>query len=74
LNNDGNIKFTLAEQGSVNIAIYNLQGKMIKRINLNNTVAGNHNLSFNASEFAAGTYLMTFTSGDHREVKKFIKK
>lgn len=74
LSNDGNIKFTLAEQGNVKIEIYNLQGKMIKKINLNNTVAGNHNLNFNAADFAAGTYLMTFTSGEHKEVKKFIKK
>lgn len=74
LSNDGNIKFTLVEQGDVTIEIYNLQGKVIKRINLNNTVAGNHNINFNAADFAAGTYLMTFSSGDYKEVKKFIKK
>ncbi len=74
LSSDGNIKFTLAEQNDVTVEIYNLQGKKIKMINLNNTIAGNHNITFNASEFAAGTYLVTFSSGNYREIKKFIKR
>lgn len=74
MSTDGNIKFTLNETSDVVINIYSLEGKMLKQMNLKNTVLGMHNITFSAQDFPAGTYLMTFTANGQREVKKFIKR
>lgn len=74
LSDNGNLAFTLKSSGDVTIVIYNLQGKAIRRMVLNDIYAGNHNISFNVGDFAAGTYLVSFTANDYKEVKKFIKK
>lgn len=74
LSDNGNLKFVLAKQGDVEITFYNLQGQAIKRMNLRNIASGNHSISFSAQDFAAGTYLVSFVTENHKEVKKFIKK
>ncbi|CAG5084510.1 T9SS type A sorting domain-containing protein [Parvicella tangerina] len=74
LSNDGNLKFVLANQSDVEITFYNLQGQSIKRVNLKNIAPGSHSIAFSAQDFAAGTYLVAFSTENHREVKKFIKK
>lgn len=74
LSDNGNLKFTLAQQGDVLITFYNLQGQAIKKMNLRSIAPGNHSIAFNVEDFASGTYLVSFESNNHKEVKKFIKK
>ncbi len=74
LADNGNLKFVLGKQSDVEIVFYNLQGKAVKRMNLRSIAPGSHSIAFSAEDFAAGTYLVSFTTDNHREVKKFIKK
>jgi len=73
LNNEGTLKFEMGAQNDVMIEIYSLQGKLIRTVPLKNVPSGSHTINFNADEFAAGTYLVTLTVGQTREVTKFIK-
>jgi hypothetical protein len=73
LRNEGTLKFEMGSQNDVMIEIYTLQGKLIRTVPLKNVPSGMHTINFNADEFAAGTYIVTFTVGDTREVTKFIK-
>lgn len=74
LSDNGNLKFNLANAGDVEITFFNLQGQAIKRMNLNSIPSGGHSIRFNVEDFAAGTYLVSFATENHTEVKKFIKK
>jgi hypothetical protein len=73
LRNEGTLKFELATQSDVMIQIFTLQGKLVRSVPLAKVPSGSHLINFNADEFAAGTYLVTFTVGNTREVTKFIK-
>lgn len=74
LSDNGNLKFVMAKQGDVEITFYNLQGQAIKRMNLRGIAPGSHSIAFSAQDFASGTYLVSFVTENHKEVKKFIKK
>lgn len=74
LTDNGNLKFALAKQGDVVVTFYNLQGQAIKRMNLKGIAPGSHSIAFSAQDFASGTYLVSFETENHKEVKKFIKK
>jgi photosystem II stability/assembly factor-like uncharacterized protein len=74
VSDNGNLKFVLANQGDVEITFYNLQGQAVKRMNLRQIASGTHSIVFSAEDFAAGTYLVSFATENHTEVKKFIKR
>jgi len=72
LSDNGSIKFELGISSDVEINIYNLQGKIVRTMNTKNISKGEHSISFNASEFAAGTYIVSLTANGSREITKFI--
>ena len=55
---------------SVMFVINDLNGKLIKRIDLENMSAGKHVITLDAKEFAAGTYYMMLQADTHRLGKK----
>ncbi len=67
-----NISFALPEAGYVKLAIYNLMGEEIVSLIDGNMDAGQHNVQFNASDFASGTYFYKIDAGNFTSVKKMI--
>lgn len=72
LKDQGSLNFELAENNDVYIQIFDLTGNLIYSISKANMSLGAHTLTFDATEFASGTYLVDFRAGDQHDVSKFI--
>ncbi len=68
------IRYTMENNSDINFQIYDLQGKLVKSINLSNQLAGSNELAIDASEFVAGTYLVRMTAGTQKASSKFVVK
>jgi hypothetical protein len=68
------IRYNMPSSADINFKIYDLQGKLVKSINLTNQQAGANELSIDASEFATGTYLIRMTAGSQQASSKFVVK
>ncbi len=68
------IRYNMEKDSDINFQIYDLQGKMVKSINLTSQLAGANELSIDASEFGAGTYLIRMTAGTQQSSSKFVVK
>ncbi len=68
------IRYNMKSNSDINFQIYDLQGKVVKTINLSNQMAGNNELSIDASQFSAGTYLIRMTAGTQQAASKFVVK
>lgn len=64
------IEFSIAEQGLVNLSVYNLLGEKVATIVSEMMESGNHKIEFNAYNLASGIYLVKMTSGKFSEVIK----
>ncbi len=63
------VDFDATERTEVNIDVLNLTGSVLRSKNLG-SVSGVQNISMDLNDLAAGVYMMSFTAGD----TKFIKK
>lgn len=68
------IRYNMESNSNINFQIYDLQGKLVKTINLSNQPAGTNEISIDASAFGAGTYLIRMTAGTQQSSSKFIVK
>ena len=68
------IRYNMESNSDINFQIFDLQGKVVKSINLSNQQAGNNELSIDASQFNAGTYLIRMTAGTQQAASKFVVK
>lgn len=66
------IKFSLAGDEKVNIKIYDVTGKMITELISGSFTAGNHEVTFDGSEFSSGVYFYRITTSRFSDVKKMI--
>lgn len=66
------MNFTLDITADVEFEIYDLTGKMVKRINMANQTAGEHQISIDANEFESGAYLVRMTANGQQSTAKFI--
>lgn len=64
------ITFTIPEDASVKLEVYNLLGQKVKQLINNYYKAGTYNIEFNASELSTGTYFYKLTTDKFSEVKK----
>ena len=72
LNTVGTISFNLKENAKTVAKIYNLNGALVKTIDLGMLNKGDHNQVFNASNLSIGSYVISVESGIGRSVSKFI--
>ncbi|MFA6127778.1 MAG: T9SS type A sorting domain-containing protein [Bacteroidales bacterium] len=68
------IRYSTENIADIDFQIYDLQGKLVKTINLSKQPAGSNEVSIDASEFGAGTYLIRMTAGTQQTSSKFIVK
>ncbi len=67
-----NIAFTLANDAKVSIAIFDMSGRQLQVLVDGFVTAGDHSVTWNASNYASGTYFYKFTNGNNVEVKKMF--
>lgn len=73
MSSEGKIGFELKNISEININIYDLQGKRVKSINRKNLSEGKHIIHFDATDYPAGTYIVTLETESISDVAKFIK-
>lgn len=66
------LSYSVASNTDVEFEIYDLTGKMVKQINVNNQIAGKHQLSIDANEFKSGAYLIRMTANGQQSTTKFM--
>ncbi len=59
------IRYSLTESSPTVLAIYDLTGSLVKTLVNEHQVAGEHNLTFDASALVSGVYFYRLTSGGH---------
>jgi Rieske Fe-S protein len=64
------ISFTLPKAARTTLKIYDITGRNVQTLFDEQTSAGTHQVTFNASNLAGGTYLYKLTSGNLTETKK----
>ncbi len=67
-----NIKFDIPRASPVKITVYNVLGREIKNLFNDYKTPGSYELSFDASNFASGTYFYRIEAGDFVQVKKMV--
>ncbi len=67
-----NIRFTIPNQGTVTIKIFDILGREL-RILLNEEMnAGQHNITFNAKDLPSGIYFYRISAGNYSATKKMV--
>ena len=66
------IAYQLPRPGNVILAIYNIQGQLVKILVNEFQTAGNHKVLWDASDISSGLYFYRITAGDYTAVKKSL--
>jgi len=66
------IKFSLTEVGPVSLKVYDLLGSEVATLVNEELLAGEHEVSFEASSLASGVYIYTLRVGKHTEIRKMV--
>jgi len=71
-NSSTNIKFNLDKAADVRLAIYNILGEKIAILVDGRIDAGEHTISWDASQFVSGIYFYKFFVNDHSEARRMV--
>lgn len=66
------IKYSIAQNNLVNITVYDLLGREVKKLVNEDKPAGNYEVSFDASTIASGVYIYKISAGSFVDSKKMI--
>jgi hypothetical protein len=66
------IKFALPKNSDVKIIVFDVLGRAVSTLVDRNFDAGNHKVSFNASNLSSGVYFYRIEAGDFTQVKKLM--
>ncbi len=67
-----NIAYTLVQKSSVTIKIYDLNGRLVKMLNLMNKPNGNNVETINCTDLRRGTYIIQLLEGNNSKTAKFV--
>ncbi|MCF7911864.1 MAG: T9SS type A sorting domain-containing protein [Candidatus Cloacimonetes bacterium] len=67
-----NLSFNLSEAANVSLEVYNIKGQMIETLADRHFDAGNHQITWNADNFASGVYFLKLSSGSENRFQKLI--
>lgn len=66
------IRYKIPERSEVSLKIFDIMGKKVATLIMEEQEAGKHTLSFHAGGLASGLYLYQLTAGRFRKTKKMI--
>ena len=66
------ITYGMPENSKVEISIHNIQGRVIATLENTFQTAGYYTLSWNASSYPSGVYLIRMDSGDFTQIQKVV--
>lgn len=66
------IKYSIPQDGFVNLAVYNLLGEKVATLVNDVQKAGRYDVNFDASRLASGIYFYTIESANYKSVKKMM--
>jgi hypothetical protein len=66
------LNYSIPTEGVVSINIYNLSGKIVKKVFNNYQPIGNYTLELDLKDFKTGVYLCRFICGEELSVKKLV--
>lgn len=67
-----NITFELPETGFVEITLYDIRGRELKKLLSENKRSGSYQLSINLAEYPSGVYLYTLKTNNYSQTKKMV--
>ncbi|MEO8514317.1 MAG: T9SS type A sorting domain-containing protein [Ignavibacteria bacterium] len=67
-----NIKFSITKAGNVNMAIYDINGRMIEELVNGTFSAGTYQVDWNASKYSSGVYFYTIVTKEFTETKRML--
>ena len=67
-----NVSYSITRNSDVKINLYNIQGKLIKNVDLSNQTIGKHNYQFNIKGLPQGTYILNIVAGNKTNSKRVI--
>jgi len=65
-----NIHYSVSENSSVTISVYDIKGKKIHSYAEMKKIKGNHSLQINGSQWVSGIYFVEMIADDYRSIKK----
>jgi len=66
------INYSLRETGSIDLSIYDVQGRLVERLVSGVQNSGDHSVTWNASGVASGIYFYRLTAGSFTETRKLV--
>jgi hypothetical protein len=66
------IKYSVAQDGFVNVSVFNLLGEKIATLVNTNMQAGRYEVNFNASSLSSGVYFYSIEAGNFKAVRKLM--
>jgi len=67
-----NIEYHLPLNANIELIIYDIRGRQIETLINNYQTAGYHTITWNASSFSSGVYLIRMDSGDFTQTQKVV--
>jgi hypothetical protein len=67
------IAFSIAKDCTVEIALYDITGRLVKKVANDQYSAGEHKIILNASDINSGVYLLSMKAGDFTAFKRITK-
>jgi Domain of unknown function (DUF4185)/Secretion system C-terminal sorting domain len=65
------VNFELFHAGDVNVAVYDITGRLVQRLHSGMLPAGQQTMSLNANRFASGTYFLQVNGADNIPTQRF---
>ena len=66
------INYAIPVDSDVSLILYNLRGHEVARLVDSKRIAGNHSISWNASNVASGIYFYRLKAGDFVQTRKMV--
>ena len=66
------IKYSVAQDGFVNVSVFNLIGEKVATLVNSNMKAGSYELNFNAASLSSGVYFYSIEAGNFKAVRKMM--
>lgn len=67
-----NVSYNITSNSDVKINLYNIQGKLVKKVDLSNQTVGKHNYQFNIKGLPQGSYILNIVAGNKTNSKRVV--